>query len=193
MERHSILAVDEELTPIEQSWLASRLHHLSERDSWLMGTFAEHVVAASLPDAQPSVSTFAAWDLDWDGISIEVKCSTERQTGTSEDAKPSAERWDVRPHYAWDHEADDWHPGDKKRWADVYVLARHEGFIHRAGWSFYVVPSRWFDAQGIVTITGAALRAAEFGPYQAGELPSAVWDASQAQGIGAQGTGNAQT
>jgi hypothetical protein len=171
----------DDLSPVERAWLDSRLRHLSERDSWLMGTYAEHVVADALRGAQQSVSTFAAWDLDWQGISVEVKCSTERQTGVAESDKPSAEKWDVRPHYAWDHKSQDWYPGDKKRWADVYVLARHEGFDHRTGWSFYVVPSRWFDERGTFTVTGASLRAAGWGPHLASRLPDAVRDAKKRQ------------
>lgn len=173
------------MTAVERSWLGSRLRHLSERDSWLMGTYAEHVVADALPGAQQSASTSAAWDLDWKGISIEVKCSTERQAGVAETDKPSAEKWDVRPHYAWDHEAQDWHPGDKKRWADVYVLARHEGFDHREGWSFYVVPSRWFDNRGTITVTGASLRAAGWGPPARSGLRDAVREAKKRQFEGA--------
>jgi len=173
--------VDDDLTPVERAWLASRLHHLSERDSWLMGTYAEHVVADALPRAQHSASTFAAWDLDWEGISIEVKCSTQRQTGVAETEKPSAEKWDVRPHYAWDHEAEDWHPGEKRRWAHVYVLARHEGFDHRAGWSFYVVPSSWFNVRGTITVRGATLRHAGWGPLPASGLPDAVRQAERSE------------
>jgi hypothetical protein len=179
-------AVNDDLTPVERSWLAALLRHLSERDSWLMGTYAEHVVADALAGAKQSVSTFAAWDLDWEKISIEVKCSTERQTGVVETDRPSAEKWDVRTHYAWDHEAGDWHPGEKKHWADVYVLARHEGFNHRAGWSFYVVPSRWFDDRGTITVTGALLRAGGWGPHPPSGLPEAVREAKRRQLDGAE-------
>jgi hypothetical protein len=88
--------VDEDLTAVERSLVTSPLRDLRESDSWLMGTYAEHVVADALPGARRSTSRLAAWDLDWEGISIQVKCSTERQTGVAENDKPSAEKWDVR-------------------------------------------------------------------------------------------------
>lgn len=33
----------------------------------------------------------------------------------------------------------------KRRRADIYVLARHEGDDHRTGWSFFVVPRQRLD------------------------------------------------
>ncbi|MDQ1536229.1 MAG: hypothetical protein QOE58_622 [Actinomycetota bacterium] len=76
-----------------------------------MGSYAEQVVVDVLPGAELSTSSVVAWDNDWDGISIEVKRSTERQTGVSEAHKPSPPRWSVPPHFAWNPEAEDWHPG----------------------------------------------------------------------------------
>jgi len=163
-----------ELTPAERAWVASRLRQLRERDSWLMGTYAEHVVADALVGAQASASSFAAWDLDWNDVSIEVKCSTERQTGVTEADKPSPAKWTVPPHYAWNHEAGDWHPGEKTRWAKVYVLARHEGFDHLSGWTFYVVPCWWLDARTSVSVTGASVRSAGWGPHDRAGVPEAV-------------------
>lgn len=131
-------------------------------------------MAEALPGAEFSSSTIAAWDLDWEGISIETKCSTERQTGATEAHKKSPEKWRVAPHYAWDHFADEWHPGDRKRWANVYVLARHEGFNHSTGWSFFVVPCWWLDSRASMTVTGTSLRAAGWGPHDPKDLPAAV-------------------
>jgi hypothetical protein len=138
---------DDELTPDEAAWLNSRLRQLRDRDSWLMGTYAEHVVANALPGAEPSASSFAAWDLDWDGISIEVKCSTERQAGVTESHKLSPPKWSVPPHYAWDHEAEDWHPGDRKRWArSTCSLAMKASTTDSVGRSL------WFPAGGWIRV-----------------------------------------
>ena len=169
----------QELTPAERAWVASRLRQLRGRDSWMMGTYAEHVVVDGLPGAILSASSFAEFDLDWEGITVEVKCSTERQTGVTETHKPSPAKWSVPPHYAWNHEAEEWHPGDRKRWATVYVLARHEGFDHLLGWTFFVVPCWWLDSRTTVTVTGASLRRAGWGPHPREDLPDAVRAASQ--------------
>lgn len=158
--------------------MSARLKHLRARDSWTMGTFAELVVAGALPGATQSDSTFAAHDLSWEGISIEVKCSTERQSGVPPESKPSPGKWSVPTHFAWDHDNDDWHPGEKQRWAQVYVLARHEGFDHRLGWSFYVVPCWWLDQRGSATVTESGLRAAGWVAVSEVELPGAVSSAA---------------
>lgn len=162
------------LSDVEQRWLRSRLSLLHDRDSWVMGTFAEHLVAEALPDATLLSSSIAEYDLEWHSIKIEVKCSTQRQAGTRETDKPSAEVWRVPMHYAWDGEAEAWHPGEKRRWADVYVLARHEGFDHLKCWSFYVVPCWWLNERDSGTVTGPTLRSAGWGPHAAGDLPRVV-------------------
>lgn len=162
------------LTRIEQHWLWSRLRLLRERDSWVMGSFAEHIVADALPGAKHRASAIAEWDLAWKDFKIEVKCSTQRQAGATETDKPSAEVWRVPAHYAWNEAARDWHPGEKRRWADVYVLARHEGFDHLQGWSFYVVPCSWLNSRHAETVTGATLRRAAWGPHLPSDLASAV-------------------
>lgn len=163
------------LSDAEQQWLGSRLALLHDRDSWAMGTFAEHVVAEALPGAKHMSSVIAEWDLTWrDHIKIEVKCSTQRQTGVTEADRPSAETWRVPVHFAWNAAADAWHPGAKQRWADVYVLVRHEGFEHLTGWLFYVVPSPWLNERDSGTVTGSALRSAGWGPHAAADLPRLV-------------------
>jgi hypothetical protein len=180
----------EGLSNAERRWLHSRLLLLRDRDSWAMGTFAEHVVAEALPGAEHSSSSIAEWDLTWREIKIEVKCSTQRQTGVSDADKPSAETWRVPTHFAWDRAANAWHPGEKRRWADIYVLARHEGFDHTVGWSFYVVPCSWLNGRESGTATGATLRAAGWGPHTADDLSSVVTELNAEAIIGSKrGTG----
>lgn len=164
----------EALTRTEKRWLWSRLRLLRERDSWVMGTFAEYVVADALPDATHRPSSIAEWDLTWKQIKIEVKCSTQRQAGATAADKPSAEVWRVPAHYAWDEVANDWHPGERRRWTDVYVLARHEGFDHLQGWSFYVAPCSWLNTRHAETVTGATLRRAAWGPHLLSELATSI-------------------
>jgi hypothetical protein len=164
----------DELTPRERGWLLALWNRLRSRDNLAMGTFAEHVVAETLPGSRLRTFSMATYDIDWEGISIEVKSSVQRQEGTNEKDRPSAEKWEVRPHYGWDEDAGAWHPGDRKRWARVYVLARHEGFSHLEGWSFYVVPCWWLDGRNAVTVTGGGLRTAGWGPHSADELPDVV-------------------
>lgn len=176
----------ENLSEVEKRWLRSRLSLLAGRDSWVMGSFAEHVVAEALPAAEESSNPIAAWDLTWEGIKIEVKCSTQRQMRTTENDKPSAELWRVAPHYAWDATASEWHPGDKRRWADVYVLARHEGFNHLDGWSFYVVPCAWLDGRLSDTVTGSTLRRAGWGPYKTAELARVIQHCAAAAAAGSE-------
>jgi hypothetical protein len=95
----------DELTPGERGWLLAVRNRLRKRDNLVMGTFAEHVVAERLPGSRLRTFSMATYDIDWEDISIEVKSSVQRQEGTKENDRPSAEKWEVRPHYGWDEDA----------------------------------------------------------------------------------------
>jgi hypothetical protein len=61
----------ENLTSLERRWLKSRYELLRNRDSWVMGTFAEYVVADALGDEVAfAPSSFSPWDLLWKGKKI---------------------------------------------------------------------------------------------------------------------------
>ena len=127
--------LDEELTPAERRYLAVMLARLRRLDNTDRGVFAEVLVAEWLPGAVLP-QAWGPWDVTWHGVRIQVKCSGERQSWHPP-GKRSPAKWTVPKRSASDAATDTFsEPG---RFADVYVLARHTGYDHRVGWSFYVL------------------------------------------------------
>ncbi|MBX3287531.1 MAG: hypothetical protein KF703_19450, partial [Actinobacteria bacterium] len=101
------------LSPSERLFLGVLLGRLQSCAPMILGIYAEAVVALALPGATHVKAGTDRTDLRWtDGgreLAIEVKCTS----GTV---------WSVGPSYAREG-------GERvrRRRADVYVLARHEG------------------------------------------------------------------
>lgn len=162
-----------DLPPLERRWLVSRLHLLQNRDSWVMGTYAEYVVADALGEATLPGDPISRWDLTWRGMTIQVKCSIDRQSWATKTSKPSPAVWSVARRYAFDDQGFRV-SGEPRHWADVFVLARHEGFDHRTGWSFYAVSRSWLDQRTSPKVTASVLQTSGWGPHNAAALPDAV-------------------
>lgn len=130
----------------------------------IAGTYCEAVVAEALPGCVQPVLGTHPWDLDWEGIKVEVKMTR----GPSWQVPGRVER-----------------RGDKvtRRLADVYVLATHSGTDHRDGWAFYVVPTGWLDARARKSVTRRAVMAA-FDQVNPSRLPDAVRAAALRHGHG---------
>lgn len=110
------------LTEAERIWVGMLRARLQERRGFSLGVFADALVASVLPGAVLSPGGTDRYDLTWEDIRVEVKCSTRRQ-------------WAIGP--AWGRE-------DGKRvrrlWADVYVLASQSSEDYREDWAFWIVP-----------------------------------------------------
>jgi hypothetical protein len=130
------------MSAMEDRWLAGQLARLRSLDNALRGGFAEVVVAELLPGATICDDPWGPWDVEWDGITIQVKCSGARQAWHGPDDPPSRTTWSVAPTGYRERPLD---PDVLARWADVWVLARHDGYDLHAGWSFYVVTREALD------------------------------------------------
>ena len=130
--------------PFERRFVNEMLDRLHSLNNVTRGVFAETVVAANLPGATLQQDGYDAVDMIWNGISIQVKCSGERQAWHTEGSQPSAASWQApktRKSTPDGRVSDE----PRQRWADVWVLARHDGGDILAGWTFYVVPVTVLD------------------------------------------------
>lgn len=147
----------DDLTPAEVLWVGTLLTRLRERRGFSLGIFADSIVATALPGAVLSPGGTDRYDLLWNGIKIEVKSSSKG-------------KWTIKP--AFGRESD----GTRvcRLWADVYVLAVHDGNDHRTGWSFYVVGRALLNPTAATPIRHADLDGWATGPIDADGLPDAV-------------------
>ena len=77
----------DELTPGERGWLLALRNRLRRRDNLVMGTFAEHVVAETLPGSRLRTFSMTTYDIDWEDISIEVKSSVQKTGGNEREGQ----------------------------------------------------------------------------------------------------------
>ena len=117
----------------------------------VLGTFAEVVVAAALPGSVLSVLGTERMDLLWEGINIQVKCTTR--------VPPE---WGLGKSF-----------GLKSDDTDTYVFARHQGEDHIEGWTFHVVPRSWLIERGVKSVRLGALKKA-FTQCESSELANAI-------------------
>jgi hypothetical protein len=152
----------EELTEAERRWLGIRLRRLRDLSGMTLGSFAEAVVAEALPGALEAPEGTARVDIAWTPranakpIAVEVKHSRGNLWNVSE---RNAREGGVPV---------------RRRRADVYVLANHEGDDHRTGWTFYVVPCWQLDQWGRGTVSESRLAPWGVCRIAAEQLPSAV-------------------
>jgi len=140
----------------------TRLHNL---DSWTRGHFAEALVVSLLDGAVVAEHGVAPCDVTWGAISIAVRTTGSRSTDHigAEGRAPFAGSWKFPPKMAWDPDLSDWSPEPPRRcWADVAVLAFHDGFEIAHGWGFYVLSQTQVETFPSVTLTPRNLLAAGF-------------------------------
>ena len=133
-----------EVHPLERRFVEEMLDRLRSLNNVTRGVFAETVVAASLPGAKLQPDGYDAVDIVWEGIPIQVKCSGGRQAWHAPDARPARPSWRV-PQTRRSLPNGKISSEPPKRWADVWVLARHEGDAIFDGWRFYVAPVTLLD------------------------------------------------
>lgn len=86
----------------------------------LRGNLAGYIVAMSLGQKNEVQRGWAAWDLEYKGIKIEVKSSSYIQSWNQ--GKYSQIAFGIGKRMAWDYESNKF-DGNPKRHADVYVFA----------------------------------------------------------------------
>lgn len=170
----------EELHPWERHWLAGRLERLKAMTNTALGTYAESLVALSLPGCKMANDGWAAVDMVWENRTIEVKSSSGRQSWHREGDQPSRASWRVAPVHQW-FPAPDGQPARQgrwskraERWSEVWILARCEGQDHLTGWHFYVVPRWWLDQLGQKSISEATLKNSPWRPAEVDQLADQI-------------------
>lgn len=160
------------VTAIERRFLERVLRQVRSLDNALRGAYAEELVAAHLPGAA-TTEGWSGWDLDWNGIRVEVKTSGHHQSWHAPNRAPSTVRWGTPERFAWDA-ATDTFSAEQARNAHVYVFCLHASRQLDEGWSFYVVPTAVLNAAGRKSIGQAALQRLANGPLHAEDLATAV-------------------
>lgn len=125
-------------------WYASNTLH-----SALRGAIAEFIVAQALELPCETRQNWDAYDLEYNGIKIEVKSSAYLQDDNGD--KLSRISFSIAKHTHWNEE-DKWN--DKKRHSDVYVFClfaetiREKADTMQLGqWQFFVLPTSVLDEQ----------------------------------------------
>ncbi|WP_436793484.1 hypothetical protein [Actinospongicola halichondriae] len=128
-----------ELTGAERRFAETMVRRLRRGARMIAGTFCEALVADALPGSVESEFGVAPWDLEWDGIKIEVKASRVGSWQVPERAMRDGKRI-------------------KARRADVYVFGALDGDDLDGGWEFYVIPTCVLNERGKNSITLRAIR-----------------------------------
>ena len=133
---------------------------LTKLDSWTRGHFAEALVVSLLDGAAVSEHGVAPCDVMWGSISIAVRATGSRSTDHLgvEGKAPFGGSWRFPAKSAWDPRTADWDPAPPRRcWADVAILAFHDGFDIAEGWCFYVLSQDQIESFPSVTLTPRSL------------------------------------
>lgn len=115
------------------------------------GVLAEYIVAKALGIDNTKRLEWDRYDLEIDGVGVEVKSSAYVQTW--DQTKLSNISFGIRPAMGWDARTNVYGT-DAKRSADVYVFCLLEGEdrdhidpLEVAQWTFYVLPTSELDRQ----------------------------------------------
>jgi len=115
------------------------------------GVLAEYIVAKALGIRDTTRLEWDMYDLDIDGVGVEVKSAAYVQTW--EQTKLSNISFGIRPAKGWNARTNVY-ATDTKRSADVYVFCLLEGEAREridplevAQWTFYVLPTIELDRQ----------------------------------------------
>lgn len=137
--------------PLNVKFAADMLNRLETLSNTTRGMFAETLVSSLLGDGvEVHPDPYGPWDLIWEDIRIQVKCSGERQTWHTRDTKPSPALWAAPATRAMNDVGVA--VGERLHSSDVWIFARHTGYEHLRGWSFWVVPTHAL-AGGINSVT----------------------------------------
>ena len=147
-------------------------------DNTVRGYLAEWAVASSLGVDQGVRWEWQPWDLEANGIKIEVKCAAAIQSWQS--ANPSPPAFTIAPGEAYYHDGS--HDPEKRRRADVYVLCFYSETEPDAAdpldlekWEFYVLSTRYINEhldQGKVRLS--VIRSAHADPVSYRDLAERI-------------------
>jgi hypothetical protein len=152
---------------------------IAARDNTVVGLLAEAMVALAL-DGELATHRWEAWDVTTrDGGKVQVKTSTGMSIGKPLDASPSVARWSgFKGGTRWDAATNKF--DDTKRWwADVWVLARVDGFdaFDESAWSFFVLTRAEIQELKAQSTSAATLRTRGHQCVPLPELSGAYLDA----------------
>jgi hypothetical protein len=132
------------------------------------GVLAEFIVAMSLGQTRRVRMEWEAYDLEYNGIKIEVKSAAFIQSWNQK--KFSKIQFSIKKTRAWDYESNK-QAVDPKRQADVYVFAllhhKDQKTINPLDlnqWSFYVLSSKTLDEKVFSLKTIGIKRLESLGP-----------------------------
>lgn len=166
------------ITSVERRLLDRTLEKARKLDPYTRGLYAECLVAEALPGAVLMEDPIAPSDLQWRDITIAVRSTGARSTGHTELTKPFGGSWSFGAKYAW--LGQQWADGAARRcWADVVVLAKHDGFSIQEGWTFYVLPDQVVETWPAKVLRPSTVVAAGYPPMDRQDLSSAVVAAKQ--------------
>lgn len=148
------------------------------------GVLAEYIVAKALGLDDTKRVEWDRYDLEIDGVGVEVKSAAYVQTW--EQARISEIAFGIRPARGWDARTNT-SAASAKRSADVYVFCLLEGVdrehidpLDMAQWTFYVLSTSELDRQVPTqkTIRLGALKALGAHPCTYDELKAAIHEAA---------------
>lgn len=126
------------LSSSEARFIRNVVDRLRRLESRARGSYAEALICNLLPGAELATYAVSPHDLIWGGITIAVRTTGSRNADHTPDTPPHAGSWNFPPVESWDPENPD--VSEKRRcWAQVAVLAFHDGSDLAAGWRFYVL------------------------------------------------------
>lgn len=119
-----------------QEYLRYEWKCLKRLDNIQRARFAVALVRRRLRGSDYAEGPYDPWDIDWNGHRLDIVCSGAHQAWHEPDDEGTPARWTLRPGTGWDRETRE----DKTQWwADIYILARHEGRHPLEDWSFYIL------------------------------------------------------
>lgn len=127
-------------------------------ESRTRGLYAEVLIAETLGEgAELGHHVMSPWDVRWRDIEIAVR-TTGRVNSYSYEERTVACGWTFNKGGAYLDGSDRLTAETRRCWADVAVLAHHEGTDIAAGWSFYALPAKRLNERSAKSVSVAAAR-----------------------------------
>lgn len=169
------------LSPVEETYLRRVVERLRGLESRTRGAFAEVLISSLLPGAHLAAAATSPHDLEWSDITIAVRATGTRNADHGPEHPDYLGEWTFRPVQGW--VGDDFLSGGETRrcWADVAVLAFHEGWDINSGWWFWVLTRQEIDSHRSMRFTPKRLVSEGFERVDASGLASAIRSAFSRQ------------
>jgi hypothetical protein len=136
-----------EARPVSEFWSWAYSDILSNRNR---GIFAEYIVGCALDQIDKPRVEWDAYDFEYKGKKIEVKCSAYLQNWNQD--KPSEIKWDIAKKKSWYAETNTYSK-EVTRSSDCYVFCLYkeknksltDNIIDLGNWCFYVIATSEID------------------------------------------------